>query len=49
MRKPERKKLAIPKCKWDHYIKIDLQEGGWRACTGLIWLEIKTDGEHVLD
>jgi len=43
MWKPEKKTLVSPKRRWDDYIKIELQEGGWRVCTGLIWLEIMTD------
>ena len=36
MWKPEKKTLVSPKRRWDDYIKIELQEGGWRVCTGLI-------------
>jgi hypothetical protein len=38
-----KKTLVSPKRRWGDYIKIDLQEGGGRVCTGLIWLEIRTD------
>ena len=29
---------------WKDSIKIDLQDVGWRAWTGLIWLRIGTGG-----
>ena len=28
-------------------IKMDLQEVGWGAWTGLIWLRIRTGGGHL--
>jgi hypothetical protein len=37
------KTLVSPTRRWYDYIKIDLQEWGWKVCTGLIWLEIRTD------
>ena len=30
--------------RWEYNIKMDLQEVGWGACTGLIWLGIATGG-----
>jgi hypothetical protein len=39
--KPERKRpLGRPRLRWEDYIKMDLQEVGWRAWTVLIWLRI---------
>jgi len=40
--KPEGKgPLGRPRHRWDN-IEVDLQEVGWRAWTGLIWLMIGT-------
>jgi len=42
--------LARPRHKWDHNMKIDLQEMGWGeggAWTGLIWLRIRIGGRHL--
>ena len=33
--------------KWEDNIKTDLQEVGWEAWTGLIWLRIRTGGDHL--
>jgi len=33
--------------RWEFNIKIDLQEVGWAAWTGLIWLRIRRGGEHL--
>ena len=45
MGKPEGKRLlGRPRHKWENNIKIDLQEVGWEAWTGLIWLRIETGG-----
>jgi hypothetical protein len=30
--------------RWEYDIKMDLQEVGWGACTGLIWLGIGAGG-----
>jgi hypothetical protein len=39
--KPERKrKLGIPRHRWEDDIKMDVQEVGWRAWTSLILLKI---------
>jgi len=44
--KPEGKRpLGRPKHRWEDDIKMDVQEVGWRAWTGLIWLGIRTVGE----
>jgi len=32
---------------WEDNIKMDLQEVGWWAWTGLIWLRIGTGGWHL--
>jgi hypothetical protein len=43
--RPEgRRQLGWPRHRWENNIKMDLQEVGWRAWTGLIWLRIGTDG-----
>jgi hypothetical protein len=43
--RPERRRpLGRPRRRWEDNIKIDLQEVGWRAWTGLIWLRIGTGG-----
>jgi len=43
--KPERKRLiGRPRLRYDDNIKMDLQEVGWRAWTGLMWLKIGTSG-----
>ena len=44
-RKPEGKgPLGRPRCIWEDNIKMALQEEGWVAWTGLIWLRIGTGG-----
>jgi hypothetical protein len=43
--KPEgRRPLGTPRHRREDNIKIDLQEVGWGAWTGLIWLRIGTGG-----
>jgi hypothetical protein len=43
--RPEgRRPLGRPRRRWDDNIKMDLQEVGWGAWTGLIWLRIGTGG-----
>jgi hypothetical protein len=43
--KPEgRRPLGKPRCRWEDNVKMDLQEVGWGAWTGLIWLRIGTGG-----
>jgi hypothetical protein len=43
--RPEgRRPLGRPKRRWEDNIKMDLQEVGWGAWTGLIWLRIGTGG-----
>jgi hypothetical protein len=45
--KPEgRRPLGRPRRRWEDNIKMDLQEVGWRAWTGLIWLRIGIGGGH---
>jgi len=40
--RPEGKRLlGIPRCKWENNINMCLQEVGWKALTGLIWLRIE--------
>jgi len=44
--KPEEKtQLGRPGLRWEDNIKMDLQELGWWAWTGLVWLRIGTCGE----
>ena len=46
--KPEEKRpLGIHRSRWEDNIKIDLQEVGGGAWTGLIWLRIGTGGGHL--
>jgi hypothetical protein len=43
--RPEgRRPLGRPRHSWEDNIKMDLQEVGWGAWTGLIWLRIGTGG-----
>jgi hypothetical protein len=43
--RPEgRRPLGRPRCRWKDNIKMYLQEVGWGAWTGLIWLRIGTGG-----
>jgi hypothetical protein len=43
--RPEgRRPLGRPRRRWEDNIKIDLQEVGWGAWTGLIWFRIGTGG-----
>jgi hypothetical protein len=39
-----RRPLGRPRRRWEDNIKMDLQEVGWGAWTGLIWLRIGTVG-----
>jgi len=47
--KPERKRThERPRNRWEHNIKMDLQEVGWRGVwTGSSWLRIGTGGRHL--
>jgi hypothetical protein len=46
--RPEgRKPLGRPRHRWEDNFKMDLQEVGWGAWTGLIWLRIGTGGGLV--
>ena len=45
MGKPKgRRPLERPRHRWEDNIKMDLEEVGWGAQTGSIWLSIGTDG-----
>jgi hypothetical protein len=44
MRSEGRRPLGSPRCRWEDNIKMDLQEMGWGAWTGLIWLRIGRGG-----
>ena len=39
-----RRPLERPRHRWEDNIKMDLEEVGWGAQTGSIWLSIGTDG-----
>ena len=46
--KPERKRsLGRSRFRWDDNVKMDLQEAGRGAWTGLTWLRIGTGGGHL--
>jgi hypothetical protein len=48
VRNPEGKRsLERPRLRWEDNIKMELQEIGWGALTGLIWLRIGTGGGHL--
>jgi len=34
-------------CRWEYNSKLDLQKAGWGAWTGLMWLRIRTGGDHL--
>jgi hypothetical protein len=39
--------LGRPRSRWEGNIKMDLQEGGWEAWTGMIWRRLWTgDGRY---
>jgi hypothetical protein len=43
--RPEgRRPLERPRHRWEDNIKMDIQEVGWGAWTGLSWLRIGTGG-----
>jgi hypothetical protein len=43
--RPEgRRSLGRPRRRWEDNIKMDLQEVGWGAWSGLIWRRIGTGG-----
>jgi hypothetical protein len=42
-----KKPLGRPWCRWEDNMKLDFQEVGWRAQTGLIWLRIGTGGGQL--
>jgi hypothetical protein len=39
-----KKPLIRPRRKWENHIKMDLQEVGCGAWTGLVWLRIRNGG-----
>jgi len=48
VRKPEGKRpYGRPRCRWENNMKIDLQEVGLGAWTGLIWLRLGTGRGHL--
>jgi len=42
-----KRSLGRNRRRWNDNIKMYLQEMGWRACTGLNWLRLGTDGGHL--
>jgi hypothetical protein len=43
--RPEgRRTFGRPRLRWEDNINMDLQEVGWGAWTGLVWLRIGTGG-----
>ena len=40
----EKMPLGRPRRRWEDSIEMDVQEVGWRAYTGFIWLSIGTGG-----
>jgi hypothetical protein len=43
--KPEgRRSFGRSRCRWEDKINMDLQEVGWEAWTGFIWLRIGAGG-----
>ena len=50
VRKPEGKRsLGRPRYRWEDNIKIDLQEVGWGARPGLIWLRTGAGAERICE
>jgi hypothetical protein len=46
--KPEGKRqLGKPRHRWEDNTKMDLQEVGWAAWTGLIWLRTDIGSRHL--
>ena len=46
--KPEGKRpLGRPRHRWKDIIKMNLQEVGWKAWTGLVWLRRGAGGRHL--
>ena len=46
--KPEEKRpLGRPRHRWEDNIKMDRQEVGWGAWTGLMWLRTGTGGRKL--
>jgi len=43
----ERDHLEGPGVWWEDGIKMNIQEAGWGAWTGLIWFGIRTGGGHL--
>ena len=49
-RKPEGKRpLGRPRCIWEDNIKMDVQEEGWGAWAGLIWLSHRNRWQAVVN
>jgi hypothetical protein len=43
----EKKPIGRPRSRWENNIKMYLQDVGWRAWTGLIWIGVGTRGRHL--
>jgi hypothetical protein len=41
--------LGIPRHRWEDNIKMDLQEVGWEAWTGLLWLGIRDRWQALMN
>jgi len=44
-----KKPLGRHRCRWEDNIKMDLQEVGWGARTGLSWFRIGTGGVYLVN
>jgi len=42
-----KRQLGRPRHRWEDNIKMDLQEAGWRAWTGLTWFRTETSGRYL--
>jgi hypothetical protein len=38
--------LARPRCRWDHNIKMDLQEVGWGGGGAMDWIDLAQDKDR---
>jgi hypothetical protein len=46
--RPEWKETTLKtRCKWEDNIKVGLQEVGWVAWTGFIWLRVRASGGRL--
>jgi len=48
VRKPDKNiSLGRTRSRWKDNIKINLIKVGWEKWTGLLWLRLRTGGEHL--